>query len=453
MTSESTKYLSSLHKQINKWFDLSAIKVLYFELGVDTENVPRDNCSAHIRYLIVSLAKQTRLQQLIYFIRKKRPFVDWEDVPLQFELPAAIAQEDIHQVNNYTVYSNLAQTEYEEEGELEYEGEGGFEYLEEEMFEDEDILLGYGSLSKGISFDSFDNDESAETTRSSPAIPEGNRISRGGQINTGGNTQIDHIGDNINTDGGDYVAGNKTIHGNVIYGDQTIINYPSNTPSEQIEETIRLDVASPAKVYLKKIFEVAVAVRQPVSDILDVEGLFNVTSKEGVIFHDKQADLLEYRIEITGDGFEIEEDFVVLRLRPGTDSPTHFFQIVPLQKGNHILYINAYQETNVSAAQSKIAIEVEMEVTSEMEFLNFLRSQLAVFFQAVPETQQEEVDTINTLIKLSSDMIYEGSANSIILNMMCENLVQNSKSFEVDFPKIPTCISQIIQIMKASVSN
>jgi hypothetical protein len=106
MTTESAKYLSTLHKQIDQYFSFSEVRTLCFDLGVDFENIPGDIRSAFIRNLIISLAKQNRLQALVNLVRQERPFVDWQDVPPDFELPTSMAQENIQQVVNYHVYGD-----------------------------------------------------------------------------------------------------------------------------------------------------------------------------------------------------------------------------------------------------------------------------------------------------------------------------------------------------------
>ncbi len=109
MTTESTQYLATLHQQINKYFNFSEVKTICFNLGVDHENIPGNIRSAFIRNLIVSMAKRNRLQELVDHVKAERPFVKWQNVPANFELPDSIAQEDIQQVINYTVYGDLVQ--------------------------------------------------------------------------------------------------------------------------------------------------------------------------------------------------------------------------------------------------------------------------------------------------------------------------------------------------------
>ena len=106
MATESAKYLSTLHKQIDEYFSFDEVRTLCFDLGVDYENIPGNIRSAFIRNLIISLAKQNRLQELVDAVRQERSFEDWQDVPDDFELPTSMAQENIQQVVNYHVYGN-----------------------------------------------------------------------------------------------------------------------------------------------------------------------------------------------------------------------------------------------------------------------------------------------------------------------------------------------------------
>ncbi len=104
MTTRSAQYLGTLHKQINTYFNFSEVKTLCFNLGVDHENIPGDGRSAFIRNLVVSMAKRNRLQELVDHVREERSFVEWQNVPADFELPDSIIEEDIRQVVHYHEY-------------------------------------------------------------------------------------------------------------------------------------------------------------------------------------------------------------------------------------------------------------------------------------------------------------------------------------------------------------
>ena len=172
MATNSAKYLSTLHKQIDQYFSFSEVRTLCFNLGVDYENIPGDHRSAFIRNLIVSLAKQNRLQELIDEVRAERAFVDWQNVPADFELPSNIAQEDIRQVTTYHIYQ--------------------------------------GNVDQSVTYN------------------QQGQIVHGPQVNAGGDANINQIGDNIDTGGGDYVGGDK-FQGDKIGGDKTSVGNIENS--------------------------------------------------------------------------------------------------------------------------------------------------------------------------------------------------------------------------------
>jgi hypothetical protein len=111
MITNSSQYLSNLHKEMDARFSLGEVHTLCFNLGIDYENVPGDTRSIQIRNLLISLAKQgnDRLQELIDMVRMERPRTPWQDVPLDFQLPPSVANEDLRQVVHYTVYGNVVQ--------------------------------------------------------------------------------------------------------------------------------------------------------------------------------------------------------------------------------------------------------------------------------------------------------------------------------------------------------
>lgn len=168
MITNSASYLSTLHRQIDNYFNISEVRTLCLTLGVDDENIPGDHRSAFVRNLIVSLARQNRLPDLVDEVRRERPSVDWQDVPADFALPTAIAQESIQQVTNYHVYSG-------------------------------DMVHG-------------------NVDRSSTTFNMADQTVQGSQVNVAGDANIGQIGNSIHTGGGDYVAG----QGVQAYGNQSI---------------------------------------------------------------------------------------------------------------------------------------------------------------------------------------------------------------------------------------
>lgn len=156
MATNSAKFLSDLHKQIDERFSFSEVRTLCFDMGIDFDNVPGDTKSAFIRNLLVSVAREGRLQELVDLVREQRSFINWENVPQGFELPKSIAQEDIRQVVHYNIY--------------------------------------HGDVDQSVTYN-----QQGQTVH-------------GPQVNAGGDANIGHIGDKIDTGGGDFVDGNKTVN-------------------------------------------------------------------------------------------------------------------------------------------------------------------------------------------------------------------------------------------------
>jgi hypothetical protein len=90
MTTDSSHYLSDLHKQIDQLFNLEEVRTLCFDLGVDFDNVAGEGKSARIRELILQLARRDELQSLIDLVRQERPRAVWADVPADFSLPGGL---------------------------------------------------------------------------------------------------------------------------------------------------------------------------------------------------------------------------------------------------------------------------------------------------------------------------------------------------------------------------
>ena len=171
MATNSAKYLSDLHKQIDERFSFSEVRTLCFDMGIDFDNVPGDTKSAFIRNLLVSVAREGRLQELINLVRQERGFINWEDVPADFELPKSIAQEDIQQVVHYNIY--------------------------------------HGDVDQSVTYN------------------QQGQVVHGPQVNAGGDANIGHIGDKIDTGGGDYVGGDK-VGGDKVGGDKISVGNIEN---------------------------------------------------------------------------------------------------------------------------------------------------------------------------------------------------------------------------------
>lgn len=191
----------------------------------------------------------------------------------------------------------------------------------------------------------------------------------------------------VDTGGGAYIGGNMTMGGGSFAGrdhnvtmdqvgrDKFVLGEGStliittgdvpasnNQPKPLLEEAIRLDVAAPPTVPLDEPFDLAVAVRQPGAPALAIEELTQVLSEEGRIFRSEKDEVVTYRIEVTGSGAVVRPPSYRLRLRPGENSRPYFFQVTLTRPGRRSLVVNAYQEDETLAAQTRVRIDVEVEV-------------------------------------------------------------------------------------------
>ena len=168
------------------------------------------------------------------------------------------------------------------------------------------------------------------------------------------------------------VSGGQVIGGvNVSGGQVIIIGGPQIQPpgdaapgrdEEAIEERIRLDVALPRVVAVAEPFDLVVAVRQPESEPLAVPDLETVASAQGSIFRAEEDEVVKYRVEVRGLGFQVSPPSYLFRLRTGENSRPVAFQVVASKAGKCSLYVDAYQEDGALVAQTRLVVEVKVSV-------------------------------------------------------------------------------------------
>lgn len=129
-----------------------------------------------------------------------------------------------------------------------------------------------------------------------------------------------------------------------------------------IEERLRLDVALPSAVVVDEPFDLVIAVRQPESPVLAVADLDQVVSAGGSVFRSEADQVLRYRIEVAGAGFQVTPPSYVLKLRPHEDSAPVAFQVVASRPGRRSLFVTAFQEDGALAAQTRLSITVGVAV-------------------------------------------------------------------------------------------
>jgi len=133
-------------------------------------------------------------------------------------------------------------------------------------------------------------------------------------------------------------------------------------PAALIEETLRLDVASPKSAVVNEPFDVVIAVRQPSAPTLAVADLDSVVSAEGSIFRHEEDEIVKYRIELIGVDFQITPASYQVKLRPKENSRPVAFQVVATKSGRRSVLVNAYQEDGALAAQTRVTIQIAMAV-------------------------------------------------------------------------------------------
>lgn len=111
MTTNPELYLTTLHKMLDRYFDLEEIRTLCFQLNVDYDSVRGEGKSARIRHLILDLARHGRLEQLVAMVSLERPHVTWPPVPDELDLPSALSSSDPppSQITQHHYYGDVVQ--------------------------------------------------------------------------------------------------------------------------------------------------------------------------------------------------------------------------------------------------------------------------------------------------------------------------------------------------------
>jgi hypothetical protein len=174
---------------------------------------------------------------------------------------------------------------------------------------------------------------------------------------------------NVGTVSGGTVIGeqnNKKLGDNVQIGSVTIINNSGgNSPEkEMLEEKLRLDVVVPKAAVVDDPFVVVVAVMQPNAPTLTASDLEQVHSAPGVVYRPEENTIVRYRVEVTGAGLDVKPPHFVFKLRSGESSIPIAFQVTALKPGKRTLFVNAYQDDDVLAAQTRLSIEVTVAVST-----------------------------------------------------------------------------------------
>lgn len=128
------------------------------------------------------------------------------------------------------------------------------------------------------------------------------------------------------------------------------------------EEKIRLDLAVPqAPVTVGEPFEIAVAIRRPISELLSLEGLENVSTSNGTVYRQSSSDLVLYRVKVSATNCTIETSEYTFRLRAGEDSGPCFFYLTPIRAGTIYITVTAFQEADLFIAQTRRQLKASIQ--------------------------------------------------------------------------------------------
>jgi hypothetical protein len=108
--------------------------------------------------------------------------------------------------------------------------------------------------------------------------------------------------------------------------------------------SLRLDTALPSQVQQHRSFELAVAIRQPESPVLQEVDLDQTKSGEVQVEWPEAAGSIALRIQISAPECTIQKDSCSFRLYRGKDSPIFYFHLIPEQAGRIGIIVTVYQE-------------------------------------------------------------------------------------------------------------
>ena len=155
---------------------------------------------------------------------------------------------------------------------------------------------------------------------------------------------------------------------------------PGSRPALEVQ-TLRVDAAVPEQVFVDRVFDLAVAVRQMASPLLAVKDLTHVESGEVQTTWDAGAPLINLRVEVDAPDCEIVgKGSIPFRLVRGKDAPPIYFHLKPLRVGELSIVVTVYQEdywlgsarVNTIAAEqaAQPAGQVQLTVASQPLWLD-----------------------------------------------------------------------------------
>ena len=96
--------------------------------------------------------------------------------------------------------------------------------------------------------------------------------------------------------------------------------------------------------------------------MLTIDDLPKVASEEGTVYRPAGEAVIRYRIEVVGADCTVSPPHYVILLHRGENARPRYFQVTALKPGWRTIFINAYQEDEALAAQTRVRIEVQVPV-------------------------------------------------------------------------------------------
>lgn len=135
---------------------------------------------------------------------------------------------------------------------------------------------------------------------------------------------------------------------------------------------LRLDAALPGEVQQQVSFELAIAIRQPDSPVLQENDLDKTTSGDLQVEWPEDASSAALRVHVSAPECQIYgNDSWSFRLKKGEDSPVYYFQLTPQQVGRIGIVVTVFQEQEwlggmrlQTKAQEQVAGKVAVQVYS-----------------------------------------------------------------------------------------
>jgi hypothetical protein len=140
-------------------------------------------------------------------------------------------------------------------------------------------------------------------------------------------------------------------------------SHASNAAPKYSQESIRLDVSHPQEARVGEPFDLAVAVRQPDSPRLSIADLPVGESAPGTVFRPPDEEVIRYRIEVQGPpDCVIAPPRIQVLLKRDEDSEPRYFKVTCQREGTVTLFVNAYQEDEALAAQTRVSIAARLRI-------------------------------------------------------------------------------------------